>query len=309
MQKTIYLAGGCFWGVEAYFSRVKGVIDAQSGYANGLDTNATYRNLKNSMHAETVKVVYDADVVTVEELVLHLFRLIEPDSLNKQGNDVGTQYRTGVYYEDEQDHKVIAKLFEYLKKPFAQFYVELEKLTHFVPAEEYHQDYLEKNPTGYCHVNLNTDYNLNQSELKLLSQVRNELKLDQLSYDVLKNSATERPHTSELNDEHRKGIYIEKITGEALFSSSTKFDAGCGWPSFSEPILKESVQYLDDTSHNMYRIEVRSGEGDNHLGHVFNDGPKDMGGKRYCINGAALEFIPLEEMDQRGYSEFKKFVK
>ncbi|UWV78558.1 peptide-methionine (R)-S-oxide reductase MsrB [Mycoplasmopsis felis] len=136
-----------------------------------------------------------------------------------------------------------------------------------------------------------------------------EHNLSQLSYDVLKNSATERSFTSELNNEYRKGIYVEKISKEPLFSSTTKFDSGCGWPSFSEPILKESVLYLQDNSHNMVRTEVRSGKGDNHLGHVFNDGPKEMGGLRYCINGAALDFIPFEEMDEKGYSEYKKFVK
>ncbi|QBF34731.1 peptide-methionine (R)-S-oxide reductase [Mycoplasmopsis phocirhinis] len=309
MKKTIYLAGGCFWGVEAYFSKVYGVLDAVSGYANGLSASANYRELKYSMHAETVKVDYDPNKVSVEELVMHLFRLIDPESLNKQGNDTGTQYRTGVYFENENDHKIIAKLFEYLKPQYNQFYVELEKLKHFIDAEEYHQDYLEKNPDGYCHINLNVDYKLNQKENKIINQVRNELKLDELSYDVLKKSATEYPHTSSLNKEYRKGIYVEKITGEALFSSDDKFDSGCGWPSFSKPIEKESVVYLEDTSHRMIRTEVRSGEGNNHLGHVFNDGPKSMGGMRYCINGAALDFIPFEEMDERGYGEFKKFVK
>lgn len=134
-----------------------------------------------------------------------------------------------------------------------------------------------------------------------------EHNLSQLSYDVLKKSATERSFTSELNNEYRKGIYVEKISKEPLFSSTTKFDSGCGWPSFSEPILKESDLYLQDNSHNMVRTEVRSGKGDNHLGHIFNDG--EMGGLRYCINGAALDFIPFEEMDEKGYSEYKKFVK
>lgn len=309
MQKTIYLAGGCFWGVEAYFKRVKGVLDTQVGYANGKDENATYANLKNSLHAETVKVVYDSEITSVEELVLHLFKIIDPTSLNKQGNDVGVQYRTGVYYQDVNDYLTIEKLFSYLKKQYNEFHVELKVLNHFIDAEAYHQDYLTKNPTGYCHVNLNTDYSLSKDDYQIIKQVRNELKLSQLSYDILKNSATERPHTSVLNNEYRRGIYVEKITGEPLFSSSTKFNSGCGWPSFSEPIFKDTVKYLDDTSHNMFRIEVRSGQGDHHLGHVFNDGPKDMGGKRYCINGAAIDFIPYEEMDEKGYSEFKKFVK
>ncbi|MBU4693775.1 peptide-methionine (R)-S-oxide reductase MsrB [Mycoplasma zalophidermidis] len=307
MNKTIYLAGGCFWGIEAYFSRVPGVIDSVSGYANGLDKNATYKNLKNTLHAETVKVVYDSNLVSLGELLLHFFRLIDPESLNKQGNDIGTQYRTGVYYTEGEDITIIEKIFALKRRIFKNFCVELAPLKHFILAEDYHQDYLEKNPGGYCHVNLNTDYNLDDNENKILKQINNELALSELSFEVLKNNATERPHTSELNKEYRRGIYVEQISGEALFSSSDKFDAGCGWPSFSKPISKGSVEYLEDNSHNMVRTEVRSGEGNNHLGHVFNDGPKDKGGLRYCINGAALKFIPYEEMDEAGYSEYKKY--
>lgn len=138
-----------------------------------------------------------------------------------------------------------------------------------------------------------------------------ELKkeLDGLSFDVLRNEHTERPFTSPLNDEDRKGIYVDKASGEPLFSSMDKFDAGCGWPSFTRPIEKERVNYHDDYKLAMKRTEVRSSAGDNHLGHVFNDGPVDKGGLRYCINGAALTFVPYEEMEEKGYGEYLKFFR
>lgn len=309
MMKTIYLAGGCFWGVQAYFQKLKGIVKTEVCYINGTTKRTSYYSLKRTLHAEAVKIDYDPKIISLEEIVVHLFRIIHPDSLNKQGNDVGIQYRTGVYYTDINDRKVIESVFNIFKKNYKEFYVELEEVKNYFTAEEYHQDYLEKNPTGYCHVDLSIDLNLTDHEQEILKQVRKELSLDQLSYDVLKHSATERPHTSELNKEYRKGIYVEKISGEVLFSSSAKFDSGCGWPSFSQPIKKQAVSYLEDTSHNMLRTEVRSGQGDNHLGHVFNDGPKDMGGLRYCINGAALDFIALEDMDEKGYSEYKQYVK
>lgn len=170
MNKKIYLAGGCFWGVEAYFSRLKGVVNAISGYANGIDTNATYKNLKNTMHAETVEVEYDSSVISLRELVIHLFRLIEPDSYNKQGNDIGPQYRTGVYFNEESEFDQINSIFNILRKKYRNFYVELEPLRHFIHAEEYHQDYLDKNPNGYCHVNLNVDLNLSDEERAIIEK-------------------------------------------------------------------------------------------------------------------------------------------
>ncbi|WP_434343782.1 peptide-methionine (R)-S-oxide reductase MsrB [Mycoplasma sp. 06067-C1-B144P-99-0482-3] len=308
MNKVIYLAGGCFWGVEAYFSKLKGVINAENGYANGISEKTKYYSLSKTLHAETVKVTYDSNQISLEELLVHYFRIINPVSLNKQGNDVGPQYRTGVYYTDINDKKVIELVFLEYKKQYDEFYVELEELKNYMTAEDYHQDYLDKNPTGYCHVNLNVDFNLTDKEQELIKLIRKELSLDELSLNVLKYSATEKPHTSEFNDEHRKGIYVEKITGEVLFASNTKFNAGCGWPSFAAPINNKAVEYKADYSHNMHRVEVRSKTGNNHLGHVFNDGPKEMGGLRYCINGAAIEFVPYEEMEKKGYSEYKKLL-
>jgi methionine-R-sulfoxide reductase len=134
-------------------------------------------------------------------------------------------------------------------------------------------------------------------------------KIGELSFNVTRNNVTERPYTSEYDDFYQKGIYVDIVSGEPLFVSDDKFHSGCGWPSFSRPIESDALVYVKDTTHGMERIEVRSKIGDSHLGHVFNDGPKDQGGLRYCINGAALRFIPFEEMDKEGYGEYKVLVK
>ncbi len=306
--KSIYLAGGCFWGVEGYFSRLEGVVNAVSGYANGDSDETNYQKISYTNHAETVKVDYDISIISLEEILLHYFKIIDPKSINKQGNDIGTQYRTGVYYLDEVQKEIIEKVFTYQESKIGDIAVECEELKNFVLAEDYHQDYLEKNPNGYCHINLGMASEPIFDEVhKNPDEEIIKKNLDELSYGVLRNNQTEAPFSSDLNSEYKKGIYVDKITKEPLFASKDKFDSGCGWPSFSKPILTDKINYLKDNSHSMTRIEVRSKGGDNHLGHVFDDGPKDKGGLRYCINGAALEFIPYEEMDERGYGEYKIF--
>ncbi len=138
----------------------------------------------------------------------------------------------------------------------------------------------------------------------------NELKekLTEIQYKVTQQNGTEPPFKNEYWSNKEKGIYVDIVTGEPLFVSSDKYESGCGWPSFTRPIDKESIIYKRDTTHGMERTEVRSRKGDSHLGHIFNDGPVENGGMRYCINSASLKFIPLSEMDKEGYGEFKKFI-
>ena len=317
--KVIHLAGGCFWGLEAYMQKLNGVEDAISGYANGKTENPSYYDLKTSGHAETVKVVYNPDIIRLEDILAHYLRVVNPVSVNKQGNDVGTQYRTGIYYTDEADKTIIENILakEQTKhdKPIA---IEVEPLKQFYDAEEYHQDYLEKNPGGYCHIDLSlADKPLDKDGEPVIDSSRyikpsdEELKknLTDIQYDVTQNSATERAFSHEYHDNFKRGIYVDITTKEPLFSSTDKFESGCGWPSFSKPISKDVVKYFEDNSHFMHRTEVRSRSGDAHLGHVFNDGPKETGGQRYCINGASLEFIPYDEMDEKGYGYLKYLVK
>ena len=317
--KTIYLAGGCFWGLEAYMQKLNGVEDAISGYANGKTENPSYYDLKTSGHAETVKVLYNPHIISLDDILAHYLRVVNPVSVNKQGNDVGTQYRTGIYYTDEAEKAIIENILakEQTKhdKPIA---IEVEPLRQFYEAEEYHQDYLEKNPGGYCHIDLSlADKPLDKDEEPIIDSSRyikpsdEELKknLTDIQYDVTQNSATERAFSHEYHDSFKRGIYVDITTKEPLFSSTDKFESGCGWPSFSKPISKDVVKYFEDNSHFMHRTEVRSRSGDAHLGHVFNDGPKEMGGQRYCINGASLEFIPYDEMDEKGYGYLKYLVK
>lgn len=154
MTKTIYLAGGCFWGVQEYYSRLKGVLNVTSGYANGLTNNPTYQEVKSQIagHAETVKITYDDSVISLEKLLEHFLRFVDPYSINKQGEDEGIQYRSGVYYTDLEDAAIATNYFN--NRLHENYKIEIKELKNFFDAEEYHQDYLKKNPGGYCHINL-----------------------------------------------------------------------------------------------------------------------------------------------------------
>jgi peptide methionine sulfoxide reductase msrA/msrB len=309
--KDIYLAGGCFWGLEEYMSRINGVYDVTSGYANGNTENPTYEQVcyQNTGHAETVHVQYDSEEIDLQTILTYYFKVINPTSINKQGNDVGSQYRTGIYYINEEDHEVIAQFIKEQQKIVdAPIVVEVEPLKHYYLAEEYHQDYLKKNPNGYCHIDLSL-----ADEIVVVPQIytkpsEEDLKnnLTEIQYQVTQESATERPFTGEYWDFYGKGIYVDIVTGEPLFSSLDKFESSCGWPSFAAPIAPEVMTLTEDTSFNMNRTEVKSRTGETHLGHLFEDGPAELGGLRYCINSASLRFIPYDQMASEGYEYLMK---
>ena len=309
----IYLAGGCFWGVEAYMSRIDGVVDAVSGYANGNTENPKYEDLiyNGSGHAETVHVRYDTTKISLDELLLYFFNIIDPVSINRQGNDIGPQYRTGIYYLNRKDLEVInARIAKVQKGYEEQIAVEVQPLSHFYDAEEYHQDYLDKNPNGYCHIDLDLAYTYVIRESSYPKPPDEELRalLTEEQYKVTQENHTEYPFSNIYNDHYETGIYVDIVTGEPLFSSSDKFSPGTGWPSFTKPIADYVVTYHEDMSAGMTRTEVRSRSGDSHLGHVFEDGPKDQGGMRYCINSAALRFVPVDEMEEQGYGELISWI-
>ena len=309
VQHVIYLAGGCFWGLEHLMQSIPGVIDAKSGYANGTcKADADYETVckGNTGFRETVRVEYDPEKVSLDALLLAYFYVIDPTVQNRQGNDVGSQYQTGIYYTNSMAKEVAQRIYDIEKSRRAKFFVEFEPLANFFLAEEYHQNYLEKNPDGYCHIP--------RDEIELFSKlkidpgdyrkpaaesIREKLTAEQ--YHITQENGTERAFRNEFWDKFEKGIYVDVVTGEPLFSSADKFESGCGWPAFSKPIEAPAVVEREDNSHGMSRTEVRSRAGDSHLGHVFQNDPDSPSGVRYCINSAALRFVPYEKMESEGY--------
>ncbi len=308
-RAEIYIAAGCFWGVEAYYKRVFGILETKVGYANGQVPETSYEELARTGHVETVRLLYDSNKIDLAEILERFYRLVDPFSLNRQGNDIGTQYRSGLYYTDD----MAAKLITYSLDNFEGIQgrktaIEVAPLEHFIEAEEYHQDYLGKKPNGYCHINIfDADKPLFPGSDLPTDETLKE-SLSPLSYDILRKAATERPFTSPLDQTFTEGIYVDIATGQPLFSSRDKYDAGCGWPSFTKPITSDILDYrVDESIPHRTRVEVTS-KNTNHLGHVFEDGPVSEGSLRYCINGAALRFIPFLQMDEAGYAELKPFV-
>ena len=306
---VIYLAGGCFWGLEKLMQSLPGVVDVVSGYANGkADIVPSYTTVSTGMtgYRETVRVEYDPKVISLDAILFAYFHVIDPTVENQQGNDVGTQYQTGVYYPDEVSRATVERIAAIERARHEKFVVEIESLERFYDAEEYHQDYLMKNPLGYCHISsdeINTisEMMVDPGDYPLPSEETIKAKLTDQQYNVTQKAATEVAFMNEYWDNHEKGIYVDVVTGEPLFSSSDKFDSGTGWPSYTKPIDENAVRFIEDYAYNMLRIEVRSRAGNSHLGHVFYDDPVSPNGTRYCINSAALRFIRYEDMESEGY--------
>ena len=308
-KNVIYMAGGCFWGMEQLMQSIPGVIDVESGYANGsCSKDANYKTVcgGNTGFRETVKVEYDPEKVSLDALLLAYFYVIDPTVENQQGNDRGSQYQTGLYYTDDESKDTVERVAEIERGRSEKFFVEIGPLKNYYPAEEYHQDYLEKNPGGYCHIpkeeiELFSKLSIDPGDYKKPAAESIRDKLTEEQYRVTQESGTEIAFTGEFWDKFEKGIYVDVVTGEPLFSSTDKFESSCGWPAFTKPIEAPAVVERDDSSYGMNRTEVRSRAGDSHLGHVFENDPESPNGVRYCINSASLRFVPYEKMESEGY--------
>jgi peptide methionine sulfoxide reductase msrA/msrB len=316
--KFATFAGGCFWCLVPPFEKEKGVLKVITGYTGGTLDHPTYEAVCSGTtgHYEAIQITYNPYKITYDQLLDIFWRQIDPTDSEGQFHDQGSSYKTAIFYHNgEQKNKALASkaaldesgIFD---KPIM---TEILPNKEFFPAEDYHQNYHCKYPVHYAKYKkgsgreafLNKYWHKN-SENDLKISLKPELS--ELQYNVTQKNATEPPFANEFYNHKEDGIYVDIVTGEPLFSSLDKFDAGCGWPSFSKTIESEKVKETIDDSHGMVRTEVRSRIGDSHLGHVFEDGP-EPNGLRYCINSAALRFISKDALAKEGYEKYISLFK
>jgi len=334
-QQIAVFSGGCFWGVQAVFQHVKGVTNAVSGYAGGDAATARYDRVSdgNTGHAESVQVTFDPSQVSYEQLLQVFFAVAhDPTQLNYQGPDHGPQYRSAIWYTNDQQKTSAQSYIAQLTKAKTwsrPIVTQVSALGTFYPAEVYHQNYATLHP-NQPYILYNDAPKLTALKRQLPALYREtpvlvsdaaketkmrdytkpndaelKTKLTPMQYQVTQHEGTEPPFRNEYWNNHEAGIYVDIVTGEPLFSSLDKYDSGTGWPSFTKPLEPSNIATKTDRQLGMVRTEVRSAHGNSHLGHLFDDGPRPTG-QRYCMNSASMRFIPVAILQAEGYGEYLK---
>lgn len=339
-EKLALLANGCFWCAEADLEKVTGVSKVVSGYAGGTTENPTYEDSIVGGHREVVLVTYDPNVVSYANLVEHIIKHGDPTDASGSFNDRGPQYAPAIYYENDAEKnealRVIAAVnaMKVFPNPLPLVVIPTVK---FWTAEEYHQDYAKKNSLKYGYYRTGSGrtafiektwgdrasrFEVPSATLSTTQEINNEITqfnamswksfvkpseeklknvLTPLQYKVTQEEGTESPFKNEYDKNWEEGIYVDIVSGEPLYFSKDKYDSGTGWPSFVKPISDDVLTLKVDKKLLSTRTEVRSRYADSHIGHVFDDGPRDRGGKRYCMNSAALRFVAKADMEKAGY--------